>query len=237
MAEVTFADWTERLKVFNDYIRALGDFKVNDAEAKLKLAQAESILFEIRKQEIVLSQLQRDLKLFNKSRGTLMREAKRVEDRAKRALLMLRGSSISLTSFNRAWSAYIWFEPRAMLEAQGSKLFDIKVPASAKAERNFIALKQRNSGIEAAPKEIKNGLEFFDWLHEMRFMTRRGSDAQKIVRRIFESINTVAKNELKEMRDRINNMKNQTYDVWNLPAILGAPENASARNIEQASVS
>lgn len=229
--DVSFADWTARLAEFNKYIAALADFKLKASQAALNQAKADGIQWEIRKQQLVMRQLQTDLRIFNRARGSLNREQAAMRARAKRVLTLMRGRRISPKGFHSSWIAYTWFEARALLSEGGDALYDVEVSSRERTAANFVPIASNKDPI-AAPDEIENGLQLVDWLREMRFMAKSGSRAQRVVAKVLSVINQVAKNDIDEMQTRIEAMRDDTYDAWNLPSILGVTANAAARRLQ-----
>lgn len=234
MPEVTFADWTERLKVYNDYIRAVGEAKLKIAESLLKEAEAAQIWHEVRKQQVIVNQLMKDLQSFNRASASMRIEEKKLKEKSEKVSLLLRGRAILPTSFKTSWAAYTWFESRALLERGSDSFFAIKVPASARTESNFVTIRKTDIAVPA-PADIGNALQLMNWLHEHYFLPKHGSNAQLVVQKLIAKINAVAEDSAKEMRDRVDKLQKGTYDFWNLASIIGASENAAAKRIEQIS--
>lgn len=232
MAEVTFADWTERLKVYNEYIKALAEYKLKAAQADVEAAKAANLWAEVRAKEIVIEQIQKDLKEFNQTRAETKRELKQIQDREKAAMRLLRGSKLETNAYSSAWASYVWFESGALI-GSGEKLYLVKVKSSARTANNFIATSPKFPLVDAT-KDIDNGLKLMDWMNDHRFVADRGSDAQLVVTRIFQEINAVAAKSVAEINTRLAAIRKNTFDAWNFNAILGVSPNPVAQRVQTA---
>jgi hypothetical protein len=232
VAQASFADWTERLKAYNDYIRALADLKLKTAEADLQNARAANEMAVVRLKNVVIGQIGRDLRAFNRAIASQRRSLQQFENKDKAARLLLRGSRIMSGSFVSGWSGYVFFESRALLEA-GERLFRIRVSKAARKSSNFISVSNQQT-VNDAPPEIENALQLMQWLHEQRYLAARGSMGQLVVVKLFQEINQIAKDATGAIRKRMDEMRSTTYDVWKLRAIFGASESPAAKKIEEA---
>ena len=232
MAEVTFADWTDRLKVYNDYIKALAEYKLKTAQAEVEIAKAADLWADVRAKHTVIDQIQRELKAFNQAQASMKREIKQVEDREKAALRLLRGSKLETNAYSNAWANYVWFETSAVI-GSGDKLYLVKVKQSARTADNFIVTSPKFP-LVAATKDIDNGLKLMDWMNDHRFVADRGSDAQQVVVKLFQEINAVATKTVADINARLAAIRKNTFDAWNFNAILGVSPNPAAKKIESA---
>jgi hypothetical protein len=231
MNEPTFAEWTARLKVFVDYIGALAEYKLRTAEARIKQLQGDDIQATLRLRELLIAQLQKDLRAFDRDKGRIAREIALIGKKEKSARRLLLGKKIDSSSYSSGWAAYVWFETRALMES-GTALYKIKVPAAARSMGNFIAISPRHSA-EAAPKEVDNALKLMDWMNDRRFVADRGSGAQQVVVALFQAIDKVAGETRQELEKRIEQLKKNTLDPWKLPELL-SNLSPSAQNIQRA---
>jgi hypothetical protein len=230
VAQASFADWTERLKVYNDYIRALADLKLKTAEADLQNARAANEMAVVRLKEVVIGQLERDLRAFNRAIASERRSLEQFNKKDRAARLLLRGSRILSGSFVSGWSGYVFFESRALLEA-GDRLFRIRVSKAARKSSNFISISNQQTA-DDAPPDIENALQLMQWLHEKRYLAARGSMGQFVVVKLFQEINQIAKDAAEAIRTRMSEMRSTTYDVWKLRTIFGASDSPAAKRIE-----
>lgn len=229
-APPTFEDWTNRLKVYNDYIKALAEYKKVAAEAMLKQAQAAAQWEQVRAMQVVIRQLQLELKRLNQQTGRLNKELKRLAELGKRASLLLSGKR--LTSFAQCWAAYQQFELKALLESSAD-LYAIKVPTVAHSASNFLNNRDPDRACEELPESVGTALALASWLRTQKYMARSGRPAHQALALLFRALNDVAKQEIKLMEQALEQMRKGTYDAWKPPAVIGVPSKLRRAAIEQ----
>lgn len=231
----TFSEWTDRLRVQNEYITALGGYKLRRAQAEVLEAEKQNLMAVVQAKRQVVRQIQRDLRIYNAERNSRIRQREETQRRIKYAEMLLRGRRISSQGFQTAWRAYQRFETPALL-ASGDEILSVKVPKSARRESNFVAIKE-NRDVVAVPDEIQNGLQLMHWLKEKWQIAVSGSDAFRVVLKVFEKINQVAEKQNKDLNDRLDRIRKDTFDPWDLNAILGVEGSAAAKKIASAGAS
>lgn len=228
----TFSEWTERLKVYNTYIKTLGEYKLNTAKAEKELAQAQGELAVARAKATVARQLERDLNGLVRLENTVRRKVTAFRKRERRVLALLTGRRIATNRYSASVAAYKTFEIEALLEAPDT-LFGVQVPLTARSPSNFIDVRNRGQ-IEPTPTEVENGLQYMDWLHQRRYITKTGSAAQRVVIAMIATINSVAEDEVEKMKEAMAQMRDKTYQAWQPVSILGVPVNSAAKKVESA---
>ncbi len=230
----TFEDWTNRLKVYNDYIKALADYKKASADAMLKQAEAAAQWEQVRAMRVVIRQLELELKRLNQQTGRVAKEVKRQAELGKRASLLLSGKRLAL--FARSWAAYQKFEIKALLQST-IDLYTISVPSNARAASNYLNNRDPGRPCQELPDDVNTALALASWLQAQRYMARSGGAAHHALTLLFRAINEVAKQEIKELQDALDQMRKGTYDAWKPPTIIGVPAKLRRAGIEQAFVS
>jgi hypothetical protein len=220
--------------VYNQYIAALAEYKLKTAQAEKQRAEALNDLATVRMKQVVIAQLERDLREYNRSRKSLDAELKRMAVREQYALLLLQGRRMESSTFGHGWRAYAWFESQAMLE-RGSNLFRIELPADARGSENFLPLRAEASA-EPAPDTVRNALQLMDWMHDRKYVARRGSKAQECVAGLYRAINSVAAQSAQKLRERLAEIRKGTYDPWSGNGTLGGQRIAAANKIERVGV-
>jgi hypothetical protein len=224
----TFADWTERYKVYNEYVKALGEYKLNSAKAELELAKAANIWVVVRAKELLVDQLRKDLRSVNKSTGSLKRQIKSMERRRKRMSSLLKGKRLSKT-FTAAWNAYLWFETEVAMTAP-EKLQNAKVTSAARDASNFFSNKKNDTrDVEQAPSEIVHAGQLANWLRKKKYMVENSSSAWFVIAKLFKISSDHAGSQVKEMRSRIKQIRDDTFEVWDTSFILGLGMEAAKR--------
>ncbi|HKQ50390.1 MAG TPA: hypothetical protein VJZ71_20115 [Phycisphaerae bacterium] len=228
----SFKDWTDRYRAENEYIKALGEYKLNEAKASLEKANAAKKWKEVELWTILIKQLDRDFKRFNNAQMTLTKKISQMQVRSRNASLLLKGARMDGTALSNAWRAYTMFE-RNVLDGGDDSLFDMMVPAMARRANNFVNNVATVSKPDETPSDVENAVQFMAWLKEKKYVAVKGSPAQRFIVKLFKAINQVPAEAVQEMRDRIESIRKGTYDAWNPKGLLGASSDA-AKKIEEA---
>ena len=229
----SFSEVTDRLKVQIDAITALADAKVKRAEAEKIKAETAGQLERVRAMRALVSQLERDIRSFEKSRRKLKAVQQKLENRVKNAQFLLSGRRLSAARFATARANYRLLLQEALPTA-GEDLIDTSIKASARTKDNFIPVKS-NTEPTQAPESVDNVLELVGWMNRKRYTASVGSQAQLAVIKVFKAINAVAKAANDALREEIKGLRNGTLDPWNPSAIvLGSAPNAAASKVAKA---
>ncbi len=227
----SFEDWTNRLKVYNDYIKALGEYKKSSAEAELKLAEAAGLWSKAEAMRVVIRQMVRELQRLHRQTGQVQTQVKRIGQLARRARLLLAGRR--LEGFSQAWSAYQYFELRAMLESEAD-LTAVLLPVDSHDAVYFLDNRFPQRACQPLPTEIGTALGLAAWLRTSKYMVRSGSPPHTSLAHLFRAINSVAEREVQSLLAALDALRKGTYDSWKLPQILGVPLKSRRWAIEQA---
>ena len=87
----SFGEWTERLKVYNDYINALANYRLNVAKAEKEHAEAANLWALARAKAVVIRELERDFAAWHRTNGVIQREMSRIRHRGAQAMQLVRG--------------------------------------------------------------------------------------------------------------------------------------------------
>jgi hypothetical protein len=229
----SFEDWTNRLKVYNDYIKALADYRKAAAEAVLKEAQAAGEWAKVKAMQVVIRQMVLELQRLNRQRARVAKEIKRITELARRARPLLSGRQLG--AFASAWSAYQQFEQKALLEST-TDLYSIPVPESARAASHFLDNRAPARPCEPLPKDVVTALGLAAWLRSMKYMARSGTPPHQSLAHLFRAINGVAQQEVKVMQEAIEQMRKGTYDAWKPSTIIGVPTKLRKTSVESSFV-
>ena len=185
----------------------------------------------IRAKQLLVKQLEKDLRSFNRSKASMSRKIKAVNGKIKKVKVLLKGRRT--TSFSPAWSAYLWFEAEVAMNAS-ELLAKQKVKASARKASNFFSNKKNDTReIEAAPNDAVYAGQLADWLRQKKYMVKSSSPAYFAITGLFTAINQHAQNQRKELEQRIEKIRDQTFKTWDTSFILGLGLSA-AKKIEEA---
>src|SRR5436309_1460681 len=100
----SFKDWTDRYRAENDYIKAVGEFKLNEAKAAHEEALARGEQAKARLWNRLIDQLDRDLKRVDNAAARIDELIRKMETRSRNASLLLKGARMDGTALSNAWS-------------------------------------------------------------------------------------------------------------------------------------
>lgn len=214
-----FQAYTERLKVFNDFVRALGEYKLKEAEAELKNAQAAGEYVRVRILDSVRLQLEVDLRKLRTASRETERQIKSLEGRSQAASLFLRGEF--LPNYGSAKIGYKYFETQAMLEGS-EDLFAIECRSESIQAKHLVNCRTKGGECAALPEDLEpNALAFMDWMLGKKYLPRTGTPAQRCVIKLFQAFNNIAKRKVTAIQELYSQVKKGTYDVWQPASIIG----------------
>ncbi len=228
----TFAEWTERMKVYNDYVRALAEYKKVAAENLIRQAEAQQKWQKARAMQIVVRQLELAIRGLNREKTRNNREIAKIRAREKDTELLMRGRRTN--HFQVAWGGFEWFMRKALVEPGGDDLYDIVISSEARPARNFLNNRQPEKSCDPVPEDLQNVLEFADWMRSKQYMARFGRPAHRDLRGLLESINEIAGATVETLRDYIAQIEQGTYNAWQPVSIIGVETSATATKIQEA---
>jgi len=182
--------------------------------------------------ETLISQLERDFAKYRREESKLEALAEKMKSRSLRASLLLKGRTMDGTALSNAWMSYSLFE-RDVLDGGDEAFFDIAVPANARKASNFLNNAKPDLPATEMPPEVENALQQMAWLKKMKYIAASGSSAQRVIVKLFASINKLAADAVKDMKTRVAEIRRGTFDAWNPSGLLGASSDA-AKKVEGA---
>lgn len=210
----TFAEWTERLKVFGELLKADGERRLNLAKASLEEARAAGQIIKVRALQQLLKHLETERRQLLKQRRKLERQIDTINADGKLVERLLRGRCFDTMQFGRARSTLRRYLADALLEDAGQSLFSASIPQKAKSASNFVNCKANSPTSKPAPDELENGLELVDWMLTNRHIPLLGKPAHKVLRDVIAAIDNVAGVTVKELEDVLDKVVNNKLDTW-----------------------
>jgi hypothetical protein len=225
----TFADFTNRLKVYNDYIKALADYQKSVAELELKRAEAAAQWEKVRVMEAVLRQLLRDFENLRRVIAKNKAEIEKMQSREKLALVLLRGRPIA--TWSQSWSAMDWYLQRAILEST-EDLYAIPLSEKAYDAANYINQRGKGEAAKAMPPTVTHVLGMVGWLRDEKMLPRLGSEAHRAFVQLVRIMNETVQDTIATMQKAMEEMRKGTFDAWRPPQLLGVSETGRRANVE-----
>lgn len=228
----SFADWIARLKVYSNYISTLASYKREQACAERARAHKRGAAELARAYSCVAKELETQSRLMHKVTSQLDREAALIAQRERRAQILLTGRRVN-GSLASAWTAYWWFESRALLESANA-VYAVQIDARTRSGECYFDNRDESRPCESVPDEITTATGLAVWMHRMNYLPRAGSQAQRKVAELFRAMNDIAGRTVAELHAALADMQRGTYSTWRPRVVMGMPPSAVAARIELA---
>lgn len=225
-----FEQWTNRYKVYVDYIKALGQYKKDLADAEIKNAEADQQREKVKVMQAVKKRLDNDMKGLAREENKARKETARLKKKAKEAARLLRGQR--LQALSTAWRAYGWFQLQAMKESP-NKLYELQVTEAARDNSNFFYNKDRTKECDSLPTTVTSVVQMAAWLREKGYLPKMG-EAHRLFAMLYNSIDEVAGSANDAYLQRVQEMKDKTYEAWQPVMLIGGPSSSTGKKIEEA---
>ena len=193
----TFDAMPARQQATNDFIRALGQAKLSDAQAAYNEALASSetaramILFDL------AADLAGALANLNREQAQANTRVHVIAMQAHAANMLLRGTEIA--AYNHARDAYRHLEAQALLELdQEAETHLYDDPVGPLAATDF--MDNSNPSKPCESPTAANALQLIDWLLTREYVARPGTRAQHAILGLFQRINSVATTAVLQIR-------------------------------------
>jgi hypothetical protein len=231
MAEATLLDpFPERVKAFAELVKAVGQQKLQTAQAELTEAVTAGQWVRARIIETTLAQLQADFDTANHAQLAAGKKIRDLDGKAHAASMLLRGTQIS--AYTHARDAYRFFEKQALIEADES-LFTTTFKAATIRGSQFLDNRspEKPADDPQFDDETINALQLMDWALQKQYIARPGSKAQQSFVRIFKQIAEVAKKTLTAIEGTRDKIRTQVFETWKPVQILGVEPTAAEKRI------
>jgi len=206
-----FDSFPARQQAINDFIRAVGQAKLNDAQAQVQQALAASEFERAQMLQILVAQLASDLDDLNQTKATA---AARVQDLASKSHacdMLLRGQQIS--DYQHSADAYKHFEMVALAEMTDDQATLLYATFPKPADTDWFS-NNYNIPVVVFPSTI-NALSLMDWMLNSQLIAHTGSEAQHHVRQTFQMISNYVTQAVSQIRQHTDAIRTGTYAIWN----------------------
>jgi hypothetical protein len=217
----------KREQVYNDFVRALGQYKLNVAQAELAEAQMANQIIRAMILDTVRLQLYTDLQRVNAEAKVAARRIHDVQVKVRYALHLLEGGPLS-GSYGAVRDSYKYFETRVMIEADETLFGPLSLAGTEICGNNFLDNHDSDKAcLDPKPADLSNALTLINWSFQMQYLARSGSPAMQQFVKLYKTIDSVAGKTVKQLSTYIDQIRKNSYDTWK-PVMLAALDTSSA---------
>ena len=230
-----FEMWRDVFKIQVDFIRELGQYRLNVAKSSLVAAVASNQLAVARMKAQVAQELEGALRRLHQIEGRLQTKAQRVTTMAKDVSFIHNGADMTKSRMEMMWAAFRVFERLVPLQ-QIQASMEIEVQPSARLAHQFIDKYDTSQACESVPVSVDNAYMLVGWLKKMHYLPARGSKAYLLVMKVFETLAEVAQQQIDALNQARRQIRENTFDVWNPLIIAGLPDTLDVKKILSAGI-
>ncbi|MBT4694966.1 MAG: hypothetical protein HOB73_16640 [Planctomycetaceae bacterium] len=230
-----FEMWRDVFKIQVDFIRELGQYRLNVAKSSLVAAVASNQLAVARMKAQVAQELEGALRRLHQIEGRLQTKAQRVTTMAKDVSFIHNGADMTKSRMEMMWAAFRVFERLVPLQ-QIQASMEIEVQPSARLAHQFIDKYDTSQECESVPVSVDNAYMLVGWLKKMHYLPARGSKAYLLVMKVFETLAEVAQQQIDALNQARRQIRENTFDVWNPLIIAGLPDTLDVKKILSAGI-
>ncbi len=221
----------KREQVYNDFVRALGQYKLNVAQAELAEAQAAGQIERAMILDTVRMQLYSDLQRLDAESQVAERRIHDLQVKARYALKLLEGRTVA-GSFGSVRDCYKYFETRAMIEADEALFKPLSASGEGVTGADFLDNHSPDRPcLDPKAADLRNVLTLINWTFPMQYLARPGTPAMFLFVQLFRAIGSVAGETVGQLNQYIDQIRKNTYDTWKPVMLAGLDASAAAKAI------
>ena len=230
-----FEMWRDVFKIQVDFLRELGEYRLNAAKSSLVAAVASNQLAVARMKAQVAQELEGALRRMYRIEGRLKTQSKRVSAMAKDVSFMHNGADMTKARMESMWAAFRVFERMVPLE-QIQTSMKIEIQPTARLFHQFINKYDQAQECEDVPNSVDNAYMLVGWLKKKHYLPVRGSKAYLLVMKVFETLAVVAQQQIDVLNQARLQIRENTFKVWNPLIIAGLPDTLDVNKILSAGI-
>jgi len=225
-----FEIWRDVYALQIDFLRELGNYKLNAAKSDLVAAVASNQLAVARMKALIAQELQGALRRLHQMEGRTATKVKRLTTMARNAAYIQNGDDMTRSRMQLMWAAYKVFERMVPLE-QLETTMRIDLHPGARKGTQYINKAAPSEHCHDIPAHVDNAHMLVGYIKRRHYLPLRGTLAHRHVLKVFEAIAHVASAQLNKMQAAIKQMRANTYQVWNPLIIAGLPDTMDVKKI------
>ena len=225
-----FEIWRDVYALQIDFLRELGNYKLNVAKSDLVTAVASNQLAVARMKAHIAQELQGALRRLHQMEGRTATKVKRLTTMARNAAYIQNGDDMTRSRMQLMWAAYKVFERMVPIEQlEQTMLLDLH-PGARKGPQ-YTNKAEPSEHCHDIPDYVDNAHMLIGYIKRRNYLPIRGTLAHRHVLKVFQAIANVAAAQLNKMEDAIKQMRSNTYKVWNPLIIAGLPDTLDVKKI------
>lgn len=225
-----FEIWRNVYSLQIDFLRELGNYKLNAAKSDLVTAVASNQLAVARMKAHIAQELQGALRRLHQMEARTATKVKRLMAMARNAAYIQNGDDMTRSRMQLMWAAYKVFE-RMVPVQQLEPTMRMDLHPGARKGTQYVNKAEPTAHCHNIPEHVDNAHMLVGYIKRRHYLPIRGSLAHRHVLKVFEAIADVAAAQLDKMQNAIEQMRNNTYKVWNPLIIAGLPDTMDVKKI------
>ena len=225
-----FEIWRNVYSLQIDFLRELGNYKLNAAKSDLVTAVASNQLAVARMKAHIAQELQGALRRLHQMEARTATKVKRLMAMARNAAYIQNGDDMTRSRMQLMWAAYKVFE-RMVPVQQLEPTMRMDLHPGARKGTQYVNKAEPTEHCHNLPEHVDNAHMLVGYIKRRHYLPIRGTLAHRHVLKVFEAIADVAAAQLDKMQNAIEQMRNNTYKVWNPLIIAGLPDTMDVKKI------
>jgi len=230
-----FEMWSDVFKIQIDFLRELGEYRLNAAKSSLVAAVASNQLAVARMKAQVAQELEGALRRMHRIEGRLKTQSQRVLAMAKDVSFIHNGTDMTKARMESMWAAFRVFERMVPLE-QIQTSMEIEIQPTARLSHQFVDKYNQGQECESVPINVDNAYMLVGWLKKKHYLPVRGSKAYLLVMKVFETLAVVAQQQIDAVNEARTQIRENTFKIWNPLIIAGLPDTLDVKKILSAGI-
>ena len=225
-----FEIWRNVYSLQIDFLRELGNYKLNAAKSDLVTAVASNQLAVARMKAHIAQELQGALRRLHQMEARTATKVKRLMAMARNAAYIQTVDDMTRSRMQLMWAAYKVFE-RMVPVQQLEPTMRMDLHPGARKGTQYVNKAEPAEHCHNIPEHVDNAHMLVGYIKRRHYLPIRGSLAHRHVLKVFEAIANVAAAQLDKMQNAIEQMRSNTYKVWNPLIIAGLPDTMDVKKI------
>ena len=225
-----FEIWRDVYALQIDFLRELGNYKLNAAKSDLVAAVASNQIAVARMKAHIAQELQGALRRLHQMEGRTATKAKRLVSLARNAAYIQNGDDMTRSRMQLMWAAYKVFERMVPID-QLEQTMQLDLHPGARKGTQYVNKAEPSEDCHDIPDHIDNAHMLVGYIKRRHYLPIRGTQAHRHILKVFAAIADVAQAQLEKMHGAIEQMRANTYKVWNPLIIAGLPDTIDVKKI------